>query len=385
MRFARILFIVGAFAAFAGFAAPNASAVSFTDESFFTARGVVGEPYTHWIRGYGGCGPTLPYQFRALDGNLPPGLTLRLDGLISGTPTQAGSWTFYVEIRDQDPPSATWCIVKRSEHPFTIHVSPALVMTPAAAPGATVGTPYNVVFGVGGAATWSLVSGQLPPGLTFNSLLATIAGTPSVAGNYTFTIRGTVADGRTKTQQYTIAVRERLTLAAPTVPAAEVGVPLPVLRATAAGGSGTNTWKLEGTLPRGVSFDAATGTVAGTPAAAGTFALTLSVTDSEGRTASTPFSLVVSPRLAIATTRLVAARTGRAYVAAVKTKGGVGVVTYKVISGRFPVGIRLNARTGKLTGRARSAGTFRITIQARDALGVTATRRFVLRVRAAAA
>ena len=383
MSFARIFVIVAALAAVAGFAAPNASAVSFTDESWFTPRGAVGEPYTHWLRGRGGCEP-LPFQFRALDGNLPPGLTLRLDGLISGTPTQAGTWTFYVEIRDEDPPSQSWCIVKRSEHPFTITVSPGLAMTPAAAPGATVGTPYNIAFGVGGAATWSLVSGQLPPGLTFNNLLGTVAGTPSVAGTYTFSIRGAVGDGRSKTQTYTIAVRDRLTLAAPTVPAAEVGVPMAALRATAAGGSGTNAWKLEGTLPRGVSFDAATGTIAGTPAAAGTFALTLSVTDSEGRTASTPISLAVSPRLAIATRRLVVARAGRVYAATVKTKGGVGVVTYKVVSGRFPIGIRMNAKTGKLSGTPRRTGIHRITIQARDTLGVTSKRTFVLNVRAAA-
>ncbi|MGH6901084.1 MAG: Ig domain-containing protein, partial [Geminicoccaceae bacterium] len=104
---------------------PSAAAIRFTDDSYFVPAGVVGSPYSHQFKGDGGCGPALPYQFRILNGGLPPGLALASSGFISGTPTQAGSWSFWVELSDQDPPSASWCRSAKSEREFTIEVAPA--------------------------------------------------------------------------------------------------------------------------------------------------------------------------------------------------------------------------------------------------------------------
>src|SRR5581483_8142878 len=105
-------------------AAPAALAIRFTDDSYLVPTGVVGQPYAHQLRGNGGCGPAFPYQFRVLSGSLPPGLSLSQDGLVSGTPTQAGSWSFWLELSDQDPPSAAWCRPAKSQREFTIAVAP---------------------------------------------------------------------------------------------------------------------------------------------------------------------------------------------------------------------------------------------------------------------
>jgi hypothetical protein len=101
---------------------PSAWALRFTDQSRLIPDGAVGSRYFHQFEGAGGCGPALPYQFRVLNGSLPPGLTLSASGLISGTPTQGGNWSFWVELSDQDPPSADWCRPMKSEEEFTINV-----------------------------------------------------------------------------------------------------------------------------------------------------------------------------------------------------------------------------------------------------------------------
>src|SRR5262249_5289048 len=101
---------------------PSASAIRFTDDSYLVPEGVVGQDYFHWFKGDGGCGPALPYQFRVLSGALPPGLSLLDDGELVGIPTQSGSWSFWLELSDEDPPSEPWCIPRKSERAFTVNI-----------------------------------------------------------------------------------------------------------------------------------------------------------------------------------------------------------------------------------------------------------------------
>ena len=244
MRFTRSL-IVAAFVALV--VAPTALALRFTDDSYNLPVGTLGQAYTHWFRGDGGCGPALPYQFRILSGSLPPGLSLRKDGLVSGTPTQSGSSSFWIELSDENPPSASWCFPVTSEREFTIKVvgpappAPPLTITSSSATPGTVGVAY--AFGLtadgGGTQTWSVVAGQLPSGLSLNPASGTLTGTPTAAGTYTFTVR--VQDGsRSDSKQLTIAVRNPLVITAPAIPLEEVGVELlQPLRLVATGGTGS--------------------------------------------------------------------------------------------------------------------------------------------------
>jgi hypothetical protein len=252
--------------------------------------GVVGNPYVVRLNGEGGCGPALPYQYRVLNGSLPPGLALDKDGLLHGTPATAGTWAFWVELSDEDPPSAEWCRPVKSEREFTVTI---------AAQPATVGSAYAVQVSADGVGTlaWSVASGTLPPGLVLS----------------------------------------------PT-----------------------------------------TGLIAGTPAVTGTFAFKLSATDTRGVTDIVDLAIQVYPKLALATTRLAPTRVGRSYRAHVRASGSVQPVTFTALSGRLPTGMRLNTKTGVLSGRPQKAGTYRVTIQAQDGLRRTAKRAYVLTVRLAA-
>jgi hypothetical protein len=126
------------------------------------------------------------------------------------------------------------------------------------------------------------------------------------------------------------------------------------------------------------------GAITGTPAITGTFPLTLSATDSRGIATTVDLTIVVYSRLAIATTRLVNPWVGRPYRATVRTSGAVRPVRFGVRSGRLPTGIRLNKNTGVLSGKPRSPGTYRVTIEAHDGLRRTAKQMYVLSVRAIA-
>ena len=139
MRFGLVLLLAAAVFA----VVPSASlAIRFADTpcvesgtSRVCPAGVVGSPYAIRLNGEGGCGPALPYQYRVLNGSLPPGLALDKDGLLHGTPATAGTWSFWVELSDEDPPSAAWCRPVKSEREF--------IVTVAAQP-ATVGSAYAV-------------------------------------------------------------------------------------------------------------------------------------------------------------------------------------------------------------------------------------------------
>jgi hypothetical protein len=122
---------------------PNAAAIRFTDASRLPPSGAVGSRYFHQFEGHGGCGPALPYQFRILNGSLPPGLSLASNGLVSGTPTQGGRWSFWVELSDQDPPSADWCIPRKSEEEFTINIGAKGSVAAAAGPASSGGGVFS--------------------------------------------------------------------------------------------------------------------------------------------------------------------------------------------------------------------------------------------------
>jgi Putative Ig domain len=88
--------------------------------------------------------------------------------------------------------------------------------------------------------------------------------------------------------------------------------------------------------------------------------------------------LVVRQRLAIATRLLPSVAAGHPYRARLPVRGGVGPLRW---SATLPRGLAIDARRGTISGTARSAGTFRVTVRVRDVLGAVSTRALVLSVR----
>lgn len=355
--------------------------------------GLVGTAYSAQLAGAGGCGPALPYQYRVLNGSLPGGLTLSSSGLISGTPTGAGDSSFWVELSDENPPSQSWCVPETAQRQFHISIQPRVLVTTQSAPPGTVGAAYNLplqaqmMYGPGQLTSssqpfaWSF-TGDLAPGLSLDAGSGVLSGTPTTAGSYLATFKAALPDGRSDTKALQVVVRDPIAIA-PTKLAAkgsEVGIPIST-KFTATGGAGTFTWTLSaGSLPTGVQLGA-DGTIAGKPATSGRFAFTVKAADAEGRTATVNQTLVVAPKLGFKTVTLKSARVGKLYSARLVTLGGVAPVKWKLLGGKLPDGIRFQKKLGAFAGTATRAGSYRVSVQVTDALGVTTKRTFALVVK----
>jgi large repetitive protein len=375
MRFARAFLLV---ALLALVAVPAAFAIRFTDDSYVMPVGTVGQPYSKTFGGAGGCGPALPYQYTVISGALPPGLSLSFSGTISGTPTAAGSYSFYVNLSDQNPPTADWCRPASAQREFTIVVNgaaapvvPLSINQSALTPKlTTVGSSYSVQLSAsgGGTQTWSLIEGSLPSGLQLSSS-GLISGTPTATGDFTFKVR--VSDGaRSATQTYSLSVVQPLKIAPVSVPAGEVALPFAV-SPTVAGGRAGYTWSAA-SLPTGISVDAATGRLSGTPSTPGSFPVKLTVTDSLGLTDSVDFTLTFAPKLSIVARTARTAKVGRAFALRLVATGGVEPRVWEIVRGSLPRGVRFSARTGAFSGTPRRSGKAKLVVEVSDKLGGTA-------------
>ena len=187
----------------------------------------------------------------------------------------------------------------------TVTLIPPVQITTSSLPGGTVGTAYNATLAATGGVTpytWSVVSGQLPLGLSLSASSGMISGTPATAGAYNVTMQVTDAAGYQATTVLAIAIVACTTCSGPisitttSLPAGTVGVPYnSTLMAT--GGKAPYTWSTaSGQLPTGLRLDPAAGTISGTPSAAGAYNFAAMVTDSASpqKTASQPLPINVT-------------------------------------------------------------------------------------------
>ena len=147
-----------------------------------------GVPYSYQLPFTGG-DSSLPYSV-SLDSKgskLPAGLTLSPTGLISGTPTQSGSFQplFNITQPDGQRGSALAYLSVAGQVQATI--------SPGALANAVAGIPYSQPFTTNiGPAIWGISQGALPTGMTL-SQNGVLSGTPTVLGQYNFQVTATGA------------------------------------------------------------------------------------------------------------------------------------------------------------------------------------------------
>ena len=147
-----------------------------------------GVPYSYQLQFTGG-NTSLPYavSLSPQGSKLPAGLTLSPTGLISGTPTQSGSFQplFAITQPDGQRGTALAYLSVAAQTPVTI--------SPGALPNAVAGIPYSQPFTTtSGPAIWGISQGALPAGMTL-SQNGVLSGTPTVIGQYNFQVTATGA------------------------------------------------------------------------------------------------------------------------------------------------------------------------------------------------
>jgi len=378
LRFGSLLVLLcAALAVFAGVA----HALDFDDEDPAPPHGEVGQPYEYEIGTHAGC---LPHRLELGSGELPPGLSIRKVSeepvdhatfLVEGTPTESGTFSAWIHLRD--------CDNKSAETLFTFDIWPTtFAVGTATLKPAVAGSPYSAKLETSGrpsTTTWTLTSGSLPAGLAL-SRDGVISGTPSAPGSSTFTVEvtGTALDfsgTRTASRQYTLQVLAALALSASRT-TGEVRTRFAGALA-ATGGQAPYTWTATG-LPPGLALGTH-GSFSGRPSSAGTYTVGVQVTDATGAVQATQLRLVVRPHLAIGTKRLRGAAVGRAYRATLTARGGVDGKRWSVRG--LPRGLRVQATTGAIVGVPRTAGKVRLKVVVRDGLGATSAKTLVLAVR----
>jgi large repetitive protein len=263
--------------------------------------------------------------FAVTAGSLPPGLSLAASSgtstLITGSPAEAGTFTFTIKATDGGLTStlAYRITVTVQGAPDQLLCDPAdnggfLISGACVLPDAVTGLPYqgHLVTSHKAGGTLSVASGSPPPGLslpaTFTGAADTIGGTPASAGTeptYTFTVQGTGDQGQPLYQVYSINVDQNEPLAI-NASGGTTLFPGTVGQAFAqdffvSGGAAPYTWSLaSGQLPPGLTLQSSAGPrdadneLAGTPTTAGTYTFTMRLTDYLGQQATQQFTLTIN-------------------------------------------------------------------------------------------
>ena len=159
---------------------------------------------------------------------------------------------------------------------------------------------------------------------------------------------------------------------------------------SATGGSGTYAWSLRaGALPAGLALNTSTGTISGTPSAAGTSTFTVRAADASDPTnfGEATLTITIAPQptsaVVIVTTTLPDAVRGSSYVAALAASGGQAPFRWSIASGSLPAGLVLDAASGAISGTPTAIGmsSFTVTVVDSSVPASSATRALSIKVR----
>ena len=320
-----------------------------------------------------------PITWLVSSGSLPGGLYLSSSGVLSGTPSAVGTFSFYVKAENS---------VGDDTKQFTVAVYELPNITTTTLGYARIGSSYSAVLNATGSApiTWLQLSGSIPPGLSL-STSGVISGTPLTTGAYTFTVEARNVVGAV-TKQFTITAGDSLAITTTSpLPNGVLGAAYTTLAIQVAGintsEAYTFSWAAQAgsSLPPGLSFSAGTvaayaargtqGQISGTPSATGVYNINITVVNGTA-SATTPFTISVFSLPVINNVSFEDLTVGVSYSAIMDATGSTPI-TWTVVTPvggetGLPPGLSLST-SGVLSGTPLEAGDYSFKIQASNGAG----------------
>jgi hypothetical protein len=334
-----------------------------------SAAGTVGTPFSFTITATG-----TPTSFSAPSLPLNGLSIVAATGVITGIPTSAATMIVPIGATNAtgtDTATLTITIASVYTPPVGPPVASEPIITSPETAAGSVGTPFATYLITATGSPTSYATSELPAGLTLTALTGAINGTPTEPTIAYVTLFATNASGTgTSTLKFTIAPASAAPIitSATSVPGT-VGTPFATYLIAATGSPS----RLTATgLPAGLTFNALSGAINGTPTSAGTTVATLTASNSAG-TGSLALTFTIAPVAVapiITSSGIVSGTVGQPFVT--YRIAATGLPTSYGATG-LPAGLSVNPLTGAITGTPTAPGNYTVTLLATNAAGTSSS------------
>lgn len=275
---------------------------------------------------------------------------------------------------------------------FRIRSAATPVVMTNAAPGCLINTSCTLTLGAAGGTgvfSWTVTGGALPPGLTLNTRSGAIAGTPTQAGNWNFSVTATDSSSApSKAQNLILVVFPAIAVGNTQldnypINASTNGYHLPIV---VTGGMPPVSCSVLSGAPPGLTYNGFCGN-SGAATTAGNYSLAVQATDGLGNQTVTTINTTVPS----STLGIVAATNPNATVnwpynfVHILAVGGSGSTTWAVTSGSLPAGTALSVANNyaAISGTPTRTGTSTFALTATNSAGPSAPQYYTIKVNSA--
>ncbi len=313
--------------------------------------GVFGQPYSAKLEATSVGTQDLSWYI-ADTSNLPSGLSISTDGTVSGTPTQAGTFTFSVAAGDE------YGVGAASDVTITIAGEAPQIINNSL-PSTKANQNYLAKLEVSGTPDPTVTVKGLPDGIEFSADTLTISGAATKAGTYKVSIKAENGLEPAAEKELDLVVAE-----APNITTTELASALVDEEYSATievtGAPDPTVYSQNVNLPKGLTYK--NGVISGTPEESGEYSITVVAVNSVGSSTPVELKLIVQEAPEIVTSKVPNARVKEKYSYQLEAKGyPTDKMKWTKVSGATWLDV---TETGEITGTPTSASYYNyITVQ----------------------